>query len=78
MYNFLPASPACDESCFPRPVVSLDGDHFNPRSWQAPKGTKRELLIDELRRLWDSLVEQVLGAGLVLGTYAQFPERRLG
>lgn len=78
MYSFFPASPASDESCFPRPVVSLDGDHFNPRSWQTPKGTRRELLTDELRRLWDSLVEQVRGAGLVLGTYAQLPGRRLG
>jgi len=78
MYSFFPASPASDESCFPRPVVSLDGDHFNPRSWQTPKGTRRELLTDELRRLWDSLVEQVRSAGLVLGTYAQLPGRRLG
>ena len=78
MYSFFPARPASDESCFPRPVVSLDGDHFNPRSWQAPKGIKRDLPTDALRQLWESLVEQVRGAGLVLGTYAQLPERRLG
>ena len=77
MYSFFPASPASDESCFARPVVSLDGDHFNPRSWQTPKGTGRDLPTDELRQLWESLVEQVRGAELVLGTYAQLPERRL-
>lgn len=78
MYSFFPAKPAGDESCFPRPVVCLDGGHFNPGCWQTPKGTKRDLPIDELYRLWTWLVEQVRGAGLVIGTYAQLPERRAG
>ena len=78
MYSFFPVRPASDESCFPRPVAPLDGDHFNPRSWQTPKGTRRELPTDELRQLCNSLVDQIRGAGLVLGTYAQIPERRVG
>ena len=78
MYSFFPAKPASGESCFTRPAVSLDGDHFNPNSWQTPKGTKRDLPTNVLCRLWTSLVEQVRGAGLVIGTYAQLPNRRVG
>ena len=67
MFSFFPAMPAEGESGFPRPVLDLPAEYFNPRSWQAPKGLWRDLSSDELRGLWGSLVAHVRRAGLVLG-----------
>lgn len=76
MFSFFPAIPAGGNSGFPRPLIDLPGEYFNPRSWQAPKGLRRGRTPGELRSLWDSLVSQVRAKGLVLGTYANLPERR--
>ena len=76
MYSFFPASPAQGDAGFPRPVIDLPREYFNPRSWQAPKGVKQERSVEEIRGLWESLVSQVSGAGLVLGTRAEVPEWR--
>ena len=76
MFSFFPAMPAEGESGFPRPVLDLPAEYFNPRSWQAPKGLWRERSSDELRGLWGSLVAHVRRAGLVLGTHATSPRRR--
>ena len=73
MFSFFPAIPASDDSGFPRPFISLKNDYFNPRSWQAPKGVKRNRTPDELRCLWNELVAQVRDAGLVLGIHAEVP-----
>lgn len=77
MFSFFPAIPADGESCFPRPVVFLDDEYFNPRSLRAPKGAGCNRKSDELGCQWRSLVKQVHRAGLVLGTCAQLPERRV-
>ena len=66
MFSFFPAIPAGEGMSFPRPA-----------SWQAVKGLRAERSCDELRELWESLVKQVRDAGLVLGTYAELPERRV-
>ena len=59
MFSFFPAMPAEGESGFPRPVLDLPAEYFNPRSWQAPKGLWRDRSSDELRGLWGSLVAHV-------------------
>ncbi len=76
MFSFFPATLKSGDSGFPRPLIELPSEYFNPRSWQAPKGLWRGRSADELRGLWESLVQQVRDAGLVLGTYAELPERR--
>ena len=76
MFSFFPALPAHGDAGFPRPLIDLPSKYFNPRSWQAPKGLRREPNSEELRVLWKSLVAQVREAGLVLGTHAAPPERR--
>ena len=76
MFSFFPATPATGDAGFPRPVIELPREHFNPRSWQAQKGLRRNCTIEELRGIWKSLVSQVRGAGLLVGTHAVVPERR--
>ena len=75
MFSFFPAMPAEGAAGFPRPHIDLPGAYFNPTKCQAHKQTCG-LTPAELRGLWDSLVAQVREAGLVLGTYAELPERR--
>ncbi len=76
MFSFFPATIDRGDSGFPRPLIELPDEYFNPRSWQAPKGLWRDRSADELASLWNSLVEQVRDCGLVLGTSAELPERR--
>ena len=77
MFSFFPAIPADGDSGFPRPLIDLPCKYFNRRNWQAPKGVGRDRTSEELRCIWDSLVSQVRANGLVLGTFASLPERRL-
>ena len=76
MFSFFPASPAGDASGFPRPFIHLSREYFNPAFWRGPKGLRRRRTLDELRRLWQQLREQVHEVGLVLGTHAELPEAR--
>ena len=76
MFSFFPAMPADGDAGFPRPMIDLPSEYFNPKSWQAQKGLRRNCTIVELRGLWNSLVAQVRGAGLLVGTHAAVPERR--
>ena len=75
MFSFFPAVLADRESSFARPIIDLkDNKVLNPDNWQTPKGAGTCRQPQELRRLWDSLVEQVLGnKNLVLGTHAEMP-----
>lgn len=77
MFSFFPAIPGRGKSGFPRPFVDLPRMCFNPASWQAPKGVGEERSFDELSDLWKCLVSQVHDAGLVLGTHAELPGRRV-
>lgn len=77
MFSFFPAMPAGVAREFPRPPINLRAEYFNPASWRTVKGPRDERSYDELRNLWESLVTQVRDAGLVLGTYAELPERRV-
>ena len=77
MFSFFPAMPAHGDTGFPRPVIDLPDEYFNSRSWQAPKGLRNERTSEELRVIWEALVAQVSESGLVLGTHASLPERRM-
>ncbi len=77
MFSFFPAMPAGGLSGFRRPFIDLPKKYFNPYSWRGPKGLRCNLDIDERRELWNSLVRQVYDAGLVLGTRADVPPRRM-
>lgn len=76
LFSFFPASPASGDTGFPRPLIDLPAEYFNPASSRSPKGLRRNRTPDELRCLWNRLVEQVRDAGLVLGTRADLPKRR--
>ncbi|MCY3972447.1 MAG: hypothetical protein OXG74_21130 [Acidobacteria bacterium] len=76
MFSFFPASPECGDSGFKRPAIDLPVEYINPRAFRAPRGFRRDRTPDELRGVWGLLVEQVHEAGLVLGTFAELPERR--
>lgn len=76
MFSFFPASPAGGGSGFPRPLIDLPTEYFNPRSWQGPKGIGRNSTVRELRAIWEALVSQVRDNGLVIGTHASLPKRR--
>lgn len=76
MFSFFPAMPEGNGTGFSRPAVNLPDEYFNTSNWQAPKGHGRERKPEELRSLWDSLVAQVRGKGLVLGTRAALPKLR--
>lgn len=76
MFSFFPATPASGETGFPRPLIDLPSEYFNPKSLQAPKGVRCDRTSEELCGLWESLMRQVREAGLVLGTHAALPERR--
>ena len=74
MFSFFPAMPADGNAGFPRPVIDLPGEYFNPSNWRASKGVKRDLTATVRRELWECLVSQVRAKGLVLGTWAEPPE----
>ncbi len=76
MFSFFPASPSGGDPGFRRPFIDLPAEYVNPAAFRSPRGFRRNRTPDELRGLWDRLVEQVHDAGLVLGTYAELPERR--
>ena len=76
MFSFFPARPAGGGAGFPRPVIDLPREYFNPRVCMAPKGVSCGRCRDELHSIWTDLVAQVRQAGLVLGTHAEVPPRR--
>ena len=77
MFSFFPAMPADGGLGFPRPLIDLPCEYFNPKSWQSPKGLRRERTGEKLRGLWECLATQVHDVGLVLGTCAALPEQRV-
>ncbi len=76
MFSFFPARPAGGSADFPRPVIDLQSEYFNPRHKQGPKGIARRRTPAQLHSIWTDLVAQVRQAGLVLGTCAEVPPRR--
>ena len=76
MFSFFPAMIAEGSVGFERPVISLPKPYFTETLGRWIK-SPRDLAPSTLFRLWQSLVDQVLNAGLVLGTHAALPERRV-
>jgi hypothetical protein len=77
MFSFAPALPLSEaRNGFARPAIKLDGV-VNP---SLPMGAKRarNVGVDEVRRLWNAVVEQVVDAGLALGFSFDLPPRRPG
>ncbi|GLY43201.1 hypothetical protein Amsp01_092240 [Amycolatopsis sp. NBRC 101858] len=75
MYSFVPARPADHpQPRFQRPAVHLP-ERINPASRQSTRGARRALPIEDVRRAWMSLRDQVLAQGLVLATYLATPPR---
>ena len=78
MFSFFPAMPAEEREPFRRPHVTLPSDYFRATQSRGPMGHAlggTDLSTATLFGLWESLVEQVRDAGLVLGTYAELPKR---
>jgi hypothetical protein len=76
MYSFFPCRPYDARSKgFARPTIKIPGVITDNLS-QGKKRTERSNL-DEVRVLWDGVVEQVGKQGLAFGVYAEMPERRV-
>lgn len=74
MFSFFPASLADGNIGFERPSIKLPRDCFTPTLAQGYK--KTNFPPETLRELWQSMFEQVLDAGLLVGTHAELPEQR--
>ena len=76
MYSFFPATIAGGSVGFERPDIELPKFCFTETLRRGIK-TTCGLAPTALTGLWQSLVEQVRNADLVLGTHATLPERRI-
>lgn len=76
MFSFFPCTPAGDRVGFPRPPVTLPDRYFTANNRLAAKGCAPDALPHdplEVKRLWQSLLDQVCGAGLSPGIAALMP-----
>ena len=76
MFSFFPAMIAGGSRGFERPDIYLPKAYFTETFRRGVKSSC-DLAPSTLVGIWESLVEQVLNAGLVLGTHAALPERRV-
>lgn len=81
MFSFFPAVPIAHmPNGFRRPSLALDGI-ISPGMTQGAKFTSSldgqllNLNLNEVKRVWESVVKQVTGAHLCLGVCAELPER---
>jgi hypothetical protein len=75
MYSFFPCQPYQAESGgFARPKIDLKRV-VNPKKCAGVK-YQSDLGLDEMKLLWDKVVEQVKEQGLALGVYAKMPESK--
>jgi len=75
MFSFVPALPYAEApDGFARPVIRLEGI-VNPGLLMGAKRTSFSRA-DEVRDIWERIVEQVTAAGLGLGTHFDLPQRR--
>lgn len=75
MFSFFPAVEAGGDMGFKRPSIELPDECFTRTLQMGAKSTPG-LAPDTARQLWDSLVQQVRDANLLLGTHAAVPPRR--
>ena len=79
MFSFFPCLPASGGRTFARPLITLPEDYFTIDLRQGAKGHARgasSVDRETIRGLWDSIVEQVLAQGLMLGIAADVPPER--
>jgi hypothetical protein len=75
MFSFFPCQPNVPGgSGFARPEITIPGS-ITPTLNQGKKITS-DVNLDEMRRLWRQVADQVTAKNLALGTYAQLPELR--
>ncbi len=78
MYSFVPCRRADSGLMrFARPVIELPG-YVNPASKQSPSGALEPRPIEQARRQWLSVWEQVLSSGCLLAVSFPTPERSDG
>ena len=75
MFSFFPAMHEGENRGFPRPSIHLPEFCFTQNLRQGHK-LGRDLDVETLCHLWESLVAQVRDAGLVVGIHAALPQRR--
>lgn len=71
MFSFVPCLPAQDGRTFARPVVELP-ELVKPTGAMQAR-TTRVGALEELTEIWNRVVDQVLEAGLALGTRVELP-----
>ena len=76
MFSFTPCLAGGETARFRRPIIEL-APYVNPRSQQSPSGASVLRPPAEIRRAWDSVVEQVREEGLDLGVHMATPPRVL-
>jgi hypothetical protein len=79
MFSFFPCMPAGDRVGFARPPVTLPDRYFNPKNRLAAKGCAQDAPphdSSEIKQMWQSLLDQVRGAGLAPGIAARMPPAR--
>ena len=75
MFSFFPCLPSgSSASGFARPIIRIE-DRITPNLTQGTRMTK-DLSVRQLKGIWDDVVHQVTGQGLVLGVNANLPPMR--
>jgi hypothetical protein len=74
MFSFVPCLPAQDGRTFARPAIELPGLVKPSLAMQAR--TTRLGTLEAVRDVWSRVVDQVLEAGLALGTCIELPGPR--
>lgn len=80
MFSFFPCVPAIENRAFPRPILDLPSEHFNPKLLQGAKGhamTGPTLEIGEVKALWSAICTQVEEQNSALGISAAAPPLRV-
>lgn len=73
MFSFVPCTRAADSpGRFARPPIALPGV-INPKSRQAPSGATASRSLADRMAAWHAVTNQVLAAGLALGTDIETP-----
>lgn len=74
MYSFVPCRRADSaERRFARPPILLPADYINPKSTQTPSGATKGRSVRDLQECWQSVRQQVLDAGCLLGVSFSTP-----
>jgi hypothetical protein len=74
MYSFAPCRRAdSEEPRFCRPPITLPHDYLDPARTRSPSGAKRSRPIDQIRKQWESVRDQVFEARCFPGVWFRTP-----